>query len=85
MELPRLGVKLELQLPAYATATATQDLSHVCSQHHSSQQHHIPNPLSVDWDRTHILKDTSQIHFHCATRGTPAIRLLFYIAEVSGI
>ena len=26
MEVPRLGVKLELQLPAYTTATATQDL-----------------------------------------------------------
>ena len=26
MEVPGLGVKLELQLPAYATATAMQDL-----------------------------------------------------------
>jgi len=25
MEVPRLGVKLELQLPAYTTATATLD------------------------------------------------------------
>ena len=25
MEVPRLGVKLELQLPAYTTATAMQD------------------------------------------------------------
>ena len=25
VEIPRLGVKLELQLPAYATATAMQD------------------------------------------------------------
>ena len=25
MEVPRLGVKLELQLPAYTTATATPD------------------------------------------------------------
>ena len=33
MEAPRLGVKLELQLPAYATATATPDLSHVCNLH----------------------------------------------------
>ena len=36
MEVPRLGVKLELQLPAYTTATATQDLSHVFDLHHSS-------------------------------------------------
>ena len=28
MEVPRLGVKLELKLPAYATATP--DLSHIC-------------------------------------------------------
>ena len=30
MEVPRLGVKLELQLPAYTTATAAGDLSPVC-------------------------------------------------------
>ena len=30
MEVPRLGVESELQLAAYATATATWDLSHVC-------------------------------------------------------
>ena len=35
MEVPRLGVESELQLPAYATATATWDLSHVCNLHHS--------------------------------------------------
>ena len=29
MEVPRLGVKLELQLPAYTTATVTRDPSHV--------------------------------------------------------
>ena len=31
--IPRLGVELELQLPAYATAV--QDLSCVCDLHHS--------------------------------------------------
>ena len=36
MEVPRLGVKLQLQRPATATATATQDLSHFCNLHHSS-------------------------------------------------
>ena len=35
MEGPRLGVKSQLQLPAYATATATQDPSHVYDLHHS--------------------------------------------------
>ena len=36
MEVSRLGVNLELKLPAYTTATAMQDLSHVFSLHHSS-------------------------------------------------
>ena len=30
MEVPRLGVKSELQLLAYTTATAVQHLSHIC-------------------------------------------------------
>ena len=42
MEVSMLGVKSELQQPAYTTATATQDLSHVCDPH--LQQHGIPNP-----------------------------------------
>ena len=48
MEVVRLGVKPELQLLAYATATATatRDLSHICDVHHSSQQRRILNPLS---------------------------------------
>ena len=57
MEVPRLGVQSELQLPAYTTATATPDLSHICNLHHSSQQCQIPNPLSEARDRTHILMD----------------------------
>ena len=35
MEVPRLGVKLELLLPAYATATAIPGLSCICNLHHS--------------------------------------------------
>ena len=46
MEVPRLRVKSELQLPAYITATATWDLSHVYDLHHSSQQRQILNLLS---------------------------------------
>ena len=45
MEVPRLGVESELQLPAYTTATAILDLSRVCDLHHSSWQHQILNPL----------------------------------------
>ena len=46
MEVPRLGVESELQLPAYATATATRDLSRICDLHHSSRKYWILNPLS---------------------------------------
>ena len=45
VDVPKLGVESELQLPAYATATATSDPSHVCDLHHSSQQSQILNPL----------------------------------------
>ena len=46
VKVPRLGAKLELQLLAYTTATATPDWSHVCDLHHSSWQHRILNLLS---------------------------------------
>ena len=46
MEVLRRGVELEVQLPAYATATATWDLSYIFDLHHSSWQHQIPDPLS---------------------------------------
>ena len=36
MEVPRLGVKSELQLQAYTTATATWNPSHIYDLHHSS-------------------------------------------------
>ena len=52
------GVELELQLPAYVTATATQDPSRLCDLHHSLWQHRILNPLSEARDQTHILTDT---------------------------
>ena len=70
MEVPRLGVQLELQLLTYTTATATPDLSSVCDLH-SSQQCWILNPLSEARDRACHLIVPSQIHFHCATMGTP--------------
>ena len=37
MEVPKIGVESELQLPATATATATPDLSGVSNPHHSSR------------------------------------------------
>ena len=46
MEVPSLGVKLELQLLAYTTATAMLDLSYISNLQHSLWQHQILNPLS---------------------------------------
>ena len=61
VEVPRLGVQSELQLLAYATATATRDPSHICNLHHSSWRCWILNPLSEVRDRTCILMDGSQV------------------------
>ena len=71
VEVPRLRVESELQLPAFPTATATLDPSHVCNLHHSPQQPRILNPLSKTRDWTHILMVPSRVHFHWATKGTP--------------
>ena len=64
MEVPRLGVKLELYLLTNPTATATLDPSLVRDLYHSSQQRWILNPLSEARDRTRILIDKSQVCFH---------------------
>ena len=71
MEVPRLGVQLELQLPVYTTATVTPDPSCVCDLQHSSQQSQILNPLSEARDRTRTFMVPSQIHFCCTTTETP--------------
>ena len=36
--------------PAFARATATQDLSRICDLHHSSWERWILNPLNEAWD-----------------------------------
>ena len=46
MEIPRLGVESDLQLLAYATATAMWVPSHICDLHHSLWQCQILNLLS---------------------------------------
>ena len=55
---------------AYATVTATQDLSCIFDLHHSSQQCHILNSLSETRDRTCNLMVPSQICSRCTTMGT---------------
>ena len=61
IEIPRLGVKLEPQLLAYATATAMPDPSHICDSYHSSWQCQILNSVREARDRTRILMDSSWV------------------------
>ena len=61
MEVLRLEVKLELQLPAYTTAAARWDLSSICSLHYSPRQYWILNPLREARDQTHIFVGTSWV------------------------
>ena len=73
--------QIELQLPAYATATTAQDLSYVCDLHHISQQHWVLDPLSEARDWTRILVDTRRICFCCATMGTPLCLLFIWLSQ----
>ena len=61
MEVPRLGVIQEMQLPPYATATP--DVSHICDLHHSSWQHQIFNPMIGARDRTCVLRDPGWVPY----------------------
>ena len=68
MDVPRLGVKSELQLPAYTIATAMPNPSCVYDLHHSSQQQWILTQSKArDW--TCILTDTGWVRYHWATMG----------------
>ena len=58
MEVPRLGMKPEVQLQTYTTAIATLDLSHICDLCCSLWQHQILNPLSEARDQACIFMDT---------------------------
>jgi len=73
MEFPKLGVESELQLLAYATATAMQDPSYVGDLHHSPRQHQILNPLSEARDKTASSWMLARSRFvnHWAMMGTP--------------
>ena len=77
--VPWLGVESELQLPTYTTATATWDLSCICSLYHGSRQCGVPDLLSKTRDQTRILVDTSQILFCWATIGTPFFFFFFNV------
>ena len=76
MEIPSLGVQLDLQLLAYFTVTATWDPSHICELHHSSWQCQILNPLSKARDQTCNLMVPSHICFPPCHDGNSSISFL---------
>ena len=63
MEVPRLGVELELQLLTCITATAMPDLSCICDLCRNSRQLKILDLLSEARDQALVLMDTSQVHY----------------------
>ena len=75
MEVPRLGVKSELQLPA--TATATQD-PNFCYLYHSWWQHQILNPLRGAGDQTGILMIRVGFVTTKGIKGTPQLGFFFF-------
>ena len=61
MEVPRLGVELELQLPAYTRASETWDPSRIDNLCCSLQQCQTLSPLTRARDQTCILMDISWV------------------------
>ena len=74
MEVPSLGVESELQLPANAATTATQDLSIFCNPHHGSRQYQLLCLLSQARDCTCVLMDILGL-FLLSHKGIPNSKL----------
>ena len=82
LEVPRLKVQSELQLPAYSTATAMLDWSCICDLCFSLWQHRILNPLSKAKDPTHILMDISQVLNRLSHNRNSLMNIILYALYV---
>ena len=65
------------RIPAIATGPRHSHSNTASELCHSSWQCQFPGPLNEARDWTHILRDTSWIHFHCATMGIPCFLFFF--------
>ena len=77
MEVPRLGVKWELQLLAYTTAAAIPDPSLICNLCCSLWQCEVFKPLSQARDQTHILMILVRFLTRWTIIGTPIEMAVF--------
>ena len=75
-EVPMLGVKSELHLLVYTTATATPGPSYVCDLYHSSWQHRILHPRSEAREQPRIFMILVGCITCWATVGTPEQNVL---------
>ena len=83
MEVPRPGVKSELQIPAYTTATAIPDPSHIWDLHHSLWQRQILNPLCQARDQTPASNGTRASAVRFLTHWTTKRTLAFFTFEAA--
>ena len=60
MEVSRLEVRSELQLPSYTTATATPDPSRVCDIHHRSP-HWLTRPFKIPREQPDRLSQSPRL------------------------
>ena len=67
MEVPGLGVPLELQPLAYTTVTTISDPSRICHLHHNATL----TPTEQGQGLNLHPHGTSRVRFHCTTTETP--------------
>ena len=77
MEVPRLEVKSELQLPFLHHSHSKAKFKLCLQPIPQLRATQIFNPLSEARNQTHILMDTSWVHYHWATTGTPNSAFFF--------
>ena len=77
--VPGLEVQRELQLPAYSTATATQEPSRICDLHHSLWQCQILKPLSEARDPTTFSRTLCQVLYLMNHSGSSHKFSLFWL------
>ena len=86
LEVPRLGLNQSSScLPK--PQPEQRDLSCICDPCSSSWQFGVLNPWIEATDWTHVLLDTSWVHYHWATRGTQdsSLKKFFSIARLISV